>query len=111
MRHFSEACMNSIERRGWATDYNLHHSYGRVQFVEVMRNTTSILLRHFLSIGHLLRPMLNQLFFNDTVNEFLYENVQVYIDKLRTLNDGALTIATKSDFQSRPLKLNVKLNV
>lgn len=95
--------MNSSIRRGWLNDYNLHHQYGSVHHAEVSYNITETLLYHFSDLGHQLEEALLKIFYEDTVSEWLYENVQLPVDQLRKINLGIVQIKQTVQFRNRPL--------
>lgn len=95
--------MNTSIRRGWMHEYNIHHQYGSVHHAEVCYNVTELLLHHFANLGHSLQSELSKIYYDDTVTEWLYENVQVHVDQLKKINLASVQIKQTVAFRNRPL--------
>lgn len=95
--------MQSSETQGWLTDYNLKEQYGSVYMAEKGYNRSEEISGYFKPLGRELRRELTKLYFDDTVDEWLYENIQVYLNKLEIIARSTLTLMHSTSFRNRPL--------
>lgn len=88
---------------GWLTPYNFKSNYGHIFFAEKNYNKSAVIVDELNSVGKELRTELSKLFFDDTVNEWLYSNIQVHLDKLKEFMNNTKALMKRNSFLSRPL--------
>lgn len=89
--------------KGWLTPYNLKALYGHSFFAEKWYNKTVEIREELEAVGVILRQELAEVYHEDTVNEWLYTNIQTDLNRLKELQESVAAIMQKSEFPVRPL--------
>lgn len=103
VRYATDLFLSSQEVLGWLPEYTLKEQYGSVFMAEKGYNKTQEFSGYFKSLGGQLRREMMKLYYDDTVDEWLYENVQMYLNKLEVIARSTLTLMHSTSFRNRPL--------
>ncbi|MBN3303827.1 HEXDC Hexosaminidase, partial [Amia calva] len=90
--HIRENLQNDIQKllannlvRGWFSRYHRKYQFGNPRNLEKFKDRLSKLLEDWESYLQNFRTHLEDIFFPDTVEEWMEENVNEYMDQLRSL--------------------------
>lgn len=103
LREIIEDMFAYSEFKGWLQLYNLNHKYSKTFFAQKYLSRTNKLINSLNMVGKQLRIELREIFFDETVNEFLFENVQIFLNRLKPLVESLENLANAKSFQNRPL--------
>ncbi|NWX45774.1 HEXDC Hexosaminidase, partial [Steatornis caripensis] len=87
--HLKESILKALEEesaiKGWFSPYHRKHQFGNPRNMESFGSKVLKLHEDWESFVHDLRNHLERVYFPDTVEEWLEENVNPYLDQLRDL--------------------------
>ncbi|NXW85385.1 HEXDC Hexosaminidase, partial [Alopecoenas beccarii] len=87
--HLKESILKALEEesaiKGWFSPYHRKHQFGNPRNMESFGSKVLKLHEDWESLVHDLRGQLERVYFPDTVEEWMEENVNPYLDQLRNL--------------------------
>ncbi|XP_054246868.1 hexosaminidase D-like [Indicator indicator] len=87
--HLKESILKALEEesaiKGWFSPYHRKHQFGNPRNMESFGSKVLKLHEDWESFVHDLRNQLEKVYFPDTVEEWMEENVSPYLDQLRDL--------------------------
>ncbi|NXI61256.1 HEXDC Hexosaminidase, partial [Anseranas semipalmata] len=87
--HLKESIMKALEEesaiKGWFSPYHRKHQFGNPRNMETFGSKVLKLHEDWENFVHDLRAHLESIYFPDTVEEWMEENVNPYLDQLRDL--------------------------
>jgi len=94
---------NHSSVKGWFTPYNIKMSYGHSFFAEKWYNKSMLYMEELEAMGVALKNELAKVYQEETVNEWLYNNVKADMKRLKEMHQNAAEIMSKTEFPVRPL--------
>lgn len=96
---------DDYQLRGWLSNFNIRHNYSSSWYLDQVVDKVQMYKGDLENLVRQLRTEMNQVFFPDTVDEFIYTYIQEDLNKLVSLTEAARRIATIKTFPGRPFPI------
>ncbi|KJH53767.1 hypothetical protein DICVIV_00196 [Dictyocaulus viviparus] len=97
---------NQHEKAGWLTQYNIHHNISQRWYLETIEKTLAKLSRPSFSLAERIENEMRELFFNNTVDEFFFSNIDPLLRTLHFYMTAIQKLRKLSTYQRRSFKID-----
>ncbi|RCN36379.1 glycosyl hydrolase family 20, catalytic domain protein [Ancylostoma caninum] len=90
---------------GWLSPYSMRHNFTQNWYLNQIQFFISNLQAQMVPIEHALRRELSTLFFQNTVDEFLYLTIAPTMDRLKNYLDEIKRLSQLREYPKRPFRI------
>lgn len=97
--------LDDYQLKGWLSRFNIHHNYSSAWYLDQVVDKVQMYRADLENLGRQIRSEMSQIFFPDTVDEFLFTYVEEDLNKLIQLTEAARRISSLKKFPLRPFSI------